>query len=264
MLNVEVGMSVRCLLMTINGGIREIRKFYYRPSNNRNNHGGNYETGRQIDQCFKSRNGLNKDDQRFDRGYQSENRVQSENFSLGDRRNRGSSKNFRRGDQRQGSRINVLRVRDEQNDQSLSVKEVPIKLSAICMSSVELPYVPILLNYTFAKALWDTGAEKSFISEDIYQKYFFYKQVKKIAFLSDHAQGAKCQNFGIIELNVRIKEFVKPWMFRTLADFEYPCILGVTSLVDRILSYILIRKRWRFRIDRLKKLLQRLRKEMWK
>ncbi|GFS94165.1 retrovirus-related Pol polyprotein from transposon 297 [Trichonephila clavipes] len=30
----------------------------------------------------------------------------------------------------------------------------------MCMSPVELPYVPILLDETFTKALWDTGAEK--------------------------------------------------------------------------------------------------------
>ncbi|GFV98107.1 uncharacterized protein TNCV_4448671 [Trichonephila clavipes] len=123
---------------------------------------------------------LNRDNQRFnDRGYQSGNGVQSENFRRGDLRNRGSSTNFGRGDQRQEGRLNVLRVRDEQNDRSQSAKDVPIKLSAICMSPVELPYLPILLNETFTKALWDTGTEKSFISEDIYKKYFSYKQVKK-------------------------------------------------------------------------------------
>ncbi|GFX22971.1 retrovirus-related Pol polyprotein from transposon 17.6 [Trichonephila clavipes] len=36
------------------------------------------------------------------------------------------------------------------------------------MTPVELPYVPILLNETFITALWDTGAEKSFISEEGY------------------------------------------------------------------------------------------------
>ncbi|GFS94397.1 retrovirus-related Pol polyprotein from transposon 17.6 [Trichonephila clavipes] len=60
-----------------------------------------------------------------------------------------------------------------------SINEVPSKLSAICISPVELPYVPILLNETFTKALWDTEAEKSFTSEEAYRKYFFYKQVKK-------------------------------------------------------------------------------------
>ncbi|GFT69161.1 uncharacterized protein TNCV_2566161 [Trichonephila clavipes] len=41
------------------------------------------------------------------------------------------------------------------------------------------------------------------------------------------AQGAKCQNVGIVQLNVRIREFKKPWLFHLLADLEYPCILGV-------------------------------------
>ncbi|GFV70818.1 uncharacterized protein TNCV_1947281 [Trichonephila clavipes] len=41
------------------------------------------------------------------------------------------------------------------------------------------------------------------------------------------AQGAKCQNIGIVELNIRIREFEKPWLFHVLADLEYPCILGI-------------------------------------
>ncbi|GFX91432.1 uncharacterized protein TNCV_3545151 [Trichonephila clavipes] len=71
-----------------------------------------------------------------------------------------------------GGRLNALKVSDVQSDQTQSTNVVPIKLSAICMSSVELPYVPILLNETFTKALWDTGVEKSFISEETYRKYF--------------------------------------------------------------------------------------------
>ncbi|GFW04703.1 retrovirus-related Pol polyprotein from transposon opus [Trichonephila clavipes] len=42
---------------------------------------GNCETDCLRNQWFESRNGLNRDDRRFDREYQSENRVQSENFS---------------------------------------------------------------------------------------------------------------------------------------------------------------------------------------
>ncbi|GFU58591.1 retrovirus-related Pol polyprotein from transposon 17.6 [Trichonephila clavipes] len=74
----------------------------------------------------------------------------------GDRRNRGSSENFSRVARRQRGRLNVLKVRDDQNEQTQSANEVLIKLSAICMSPVEHPYVPILLNDTFTKALWDT------------------------------------------------------------------------------------------------------------
>ncbi|GFX90996.1 uncharacterized protein TNCV_2282881 [Trichonephila clavipes] len=91
---------------------------------------------------------------------------------------------------------------DVQSDQTQSTDEVSIKLSAICMSPVELPYVPILLNETFTKALFDTGAEKSFILEETYRKYFFIS-----------------------------KEFEKPWLFHVLADLEYPCILGVDFII---------------------------------
>ncbi|GFX10155.1 hypothetical protein TNCV_1865531 [Trichonephila clavipes] len=43
------------------------------------------------------------------------------------------------------------------------------------MTPVDLPYVPILLNETFITALWDTGVEKSFISEKVYRRYFSYR-----------------------------------------------------------------------------------------
>ncbi|GFV76513.1 hypothetical protein TNCV_4727331 [Trichonephila clavipes] len=62
--------------------------------------------------------------------------------------------------------------KDDQVEQLQSVENIPISLSAICLSSEALPYVPILLNETFTKALWDTVVKKSFISEDIYKKYF--------------------------------------------------------------------------------------------
>ncbi|GFX75535.1 uncharacterized protein TNCV_4714421 [Trichonephila clavipes] len=94
------------------------------------------------------------------------------------------------------------------------------------MSPVELPYVPILLDETFTKALWDTGAEKSFISEETYQ-IFFYKQVKKSITQVITAQGAKYRNMGVVKLNIRIRDFEKPWLFHVLADLEYPCILGI-------------------------------------
>ncbi|GFV01919.1 uncharacterized protein TNCV_4978701 [Trichonephila clavipes] len=84
-----------------------------------------------------------------------------------------SSENFSRGSRKQMGRLNVLKVSDIKSDQTQSINQSPIKLSAICMSPVELPYVPILLDETFTKALWDTGVEKAFISEETYQKYFF-------------------------------------------------------------------------------------------
>ncbi|GFW64878.1 uncharacterized protein TNCV_3067351 [Trichonephila clavipes] len=80
------------------------------------------------------------------------------------------------GTEDMGGRLHFLKVRVDQNDQSQSVKNIPIRLSAIYMLPVELPYVPILLNETLTKALWDTGAVKSFISEEVYKKYFFINQ----------------------------------------------------------------------------------------
>ncbi|GFS99117.1 uncharacterized protein TNCV_822431 [Trichonephila clavipes] len=139
------------------------------PRNGRNDYRGNYENNRQGNQWFESRNRFQKDNRRFNnRGYQFRNGGQKDNFSRRNCINKGLSENFSRGDRRQRGRLNVLKVSDDQNDQTQSANEVPIKLSAICMSPVELPNVPILLNDTFMKALWDTGTEKSFISEETY------------------------------------------------------------------------------------------------
>ncbi|GFT98915.1 retrovirus-related Pol polyprotein from transposon 297 [Trichonephila clavipes] len=159
-----------------------------------------------------------------DRGYQFRNRGQNDDFSRGDQRNRDSSENFSGGSRKQMGRLNVLKVSDIKGDQTESLNQSPIKLSAICMSPVELPYVPILLDETFTKALWDTGVEKSFISEETYQKYFFYKQVKKSSTQVITVQKDKCRNMGVVELNIRIRDFEKPWLFHVLADLEYPCI----------------------------------------
>ncbi|GFX77111.1 uncharacterized protein TNCV_1073111 [Trichonephila clavipes] len=145
-----------------------------RPSNGRNDYRGNYQNNRQRNQWFESRNRFQNDDRRFnDRGYQFRNRGQNDDFNRGDQGNRGSSENFSRGSRKQMGRLNALKVSDVKGDQTQSMNELPVKLSEICMSPVELPYVPILFNETFTKALWDTGAEKSFISEETYRKHFF-------------------------------------------------------------------------------------------
>ncbi|GFS98011.1 retrovirus-related Pol polyprotein from transposon 297 [Trichonephila clavipes] len=60
------------------------------------------------------------------------------------------------------------------------------------MTPEDLPYVPILLNETFITALWDTGAEKSFISEEVYRKYFSYRPRQKTKDRVVTAQGAPC------------------------------------------------------------------------
>ncbi|GFY11958.1 uncharacterized protein TNCV_4974581 [Trichonephila clavipes] len=227
-------------------------KVVHRPNNGRNDYRGNHKNNRQGNQWFESRNRFQNDDRRFnDIGYQFRNRGQNDDFSRGDQRNRGSSKNFSRGSRKQMGRLNVLKVNDIKGDQTQSINQSPIKLSAICMSPVELPYVPILLDETSTKALWDTGAEKSFISEETYQKYFFfYKQVKKSSTRVITAQGAKCRNMGVMELNIRIRDFEKPWLFHVLADLEYPCIPGIDFIGG---SKIMLdfENLWRFQIRRL-------------
>ncbi|GFW40307.1 uncharacterized protein TNCV_1018651 [Trichonephila clavipes] len=145
----------------------------HRPNNGRNDYKGSHQNNRQGNQWIESRNRVQNDDRRFnDRGYEFRNRGHNDDFSRGDQRNRGSSENFSRGNRKQTGRLNILKVIDIKGDQMQSINQSPIKLSAICMSPVELPYVPILLDETFTKALWDTRVE-SFISEETYQKYFF-------------------------------------------------------------------------------------------
>ncbi|GFV31906.1 retrovirus-related Pol polyprotein from transposon 297 [Trichonephila clavipes] len=52
-------------------------------------------------------------------------------------------------------------------------------------------------------------------------------KVKKSSTQVLTGQGAKCQNIGVVELNIRIREFERPWLFHVLANLEYPCILGI-------------------------------------
>ncbi|GFT99849.1 retrovirus-related Pol polyprotein from transposon 297 [Trichonephila clavipes] len=95
------------------------------------------------------------------------------------------------------------------------------------MTPVELPYVPILLNEIFITALWDTGAEKSFISEEVYRNYFSYRPRQKTKDRVVTAQGAPCSHLGRVELQIRIREFQKPWEFNILDNMQYQCILGI-------------------------------------
>ncbi|GFW39842.1 uncharacterized protein TNCV_2420071 [Trichonephila clavipes] len=70
-------------------------------------------------------------------------------------------------------------------DRSQSTENPPdteqrtITISSLRMTPVELPYVPILLNETFNTALWDSGEERFFISEEVYRRYFSYRPCQK-------------------------------------------------------------------------------------
>ncbi|GFX18429.1 uncharacterized protein TNCV_4307291 [Trichonephila clavipes] len=82
-----------------------------------------------------------------------------------------------------------------------------IRISSLRMTPVDLPYVPILLKETFITALWDSGAEKSFISEEVYRKYFLYRPRQKTKDRVVTAQGAPCCHLDRVELQIRIREF---------------------------------------------------------
>ncbi|GFV83870.1 retrovirus-related Pol polyprotein from transposon 297 [Trichonephila clavipes] len=71
------------------------------------------------------------------------------------------------------------------------------------------------------------SGEVIYIGRDIPKIFFFYKQVKKSSTQVITTQGAKCRNIGVVELNIQIRDFKKPWLFHVLADLEYPCILGI-------------------------------------
>ncbi|GFX33008.1 uncharacterized protein TNCV_5005671 [Trichonephila clavipes] len=77
------------------------------------------------------------------------------------------------------------------------------------MTPVDLPHVPILLNETFITALWDTRVEKSFISEEVYRKYFSYRPRQKTKDRVVTSQGAPCCHLGRVELQIQIREFQK-------------------------------------------------------
>ncbi|GFU88274.1 uncharacterized protein TNCV_846671 [Trichonephila clavipes] len=122
----------------------------------------------------------------------------------------------KRGGRQCGSRNGAFRGQNGQN-----------RISSLRMTPVELPYVPILLNETFITALWDPGAEKSFISEEIYRRYFSYRPCQKTKDRVVVAQGALCCHLGRVELQIRIRDFQKTWEFHIFNNMQHQCILGI-------------------------------------
>ncbi|GFT98347.1 retrovirus-related Pol polyprotein from transposon 297 [Trichonephila clavipes] len=93
------------------------------------------------------------------------------------------------------------------------------------MTPVELPYVPILLNETFITALWDTGSGEIFYFGGGIPQLFFIPTSSKDGVVT--TQGAPCNHFGRVELQIRIREFQKPWEFHILDNMQYQCILEI-------------------------------------
>ncbi|GFX57072.1 uncharacterized protein TNCV_2963521 [Trichonephila clavipes] len=89
---------------------------------------------------------------------------------------------------------------------------------------------------TFVTTLWDTGVEKSFISEEVYHKYFSYRPRQKTKDRVVTAQDAPCCHLGRVELQIRIREFQKTWGFNILNNMQYQCILGIDFMKESKLT----------------------------
>ncbi|GFX08293.1 uncharacterized protein TNCV_3267821 [Trichonephila clavipes] len=145
-----------------------------------------------------------------------------------DSRRQGGQSDHRfhnQGGRQGGSRSGAFRGQNGQN-----------RISSLRMTPVDLPYIPILLNETFITALWDTGAEKSFISEEVYHRYFSYRPRQKTKDRVVMAQGAQCCHLGRLELQIRIRDFQKTWEIHILNNMQYQCILGIDFMRESKLT----------------------------
>ncbi|GFV31652.1 retrovirus-related Pol polyprotein from transposon 297 [Trichonephila clavipes] len=87
-------------------------------------------------------------------------------------------------------------------------------------------------NSTF-RALWNTGVEKSFISEKVYRKYFWYRPRQKT---KDKSSDGARSPLGRVKLHIRIREFQKTWEFHILNNMQYQCILGIDFMKESKLT----------------------------
>ncbi|GFV82364.1 retrovirus-related Pol polyprotein from transposon opus [Trichonephila clavipes] len=101
----------------------------------------------------------------------------------------------------------------------------------------------------------DTGADKSFISEEVYRKYFLYRPRQKSKDRVVTAQGAPCCHLGRVELQIRIREFQKTWEFHILNNMQYQCILGIDFMKESKLTLDLDQKYLTIPDDQIKQFL---------
>ncbi|GFX54136.1 uncharacterized protein TNCV_2337721 [Trichonephila clavipes] len=158
------------------------------------------------------------------------------------RKIRGSSWEFRDINPSENNRFPNRNRCEYGGDRSRCTENPPdtehrtIRISSLLMTPVDSPYSPILLNETFITALWDTGAEKSFISEEDYRKYFSYRPRQKTKDRVVTAQGAPCCHLGRVELQIWIREFQKTWKCHILNIMQYQCILGIDFMKESKLT----------------------------
>ncbi|GFY12825.1 uncharacterized protein TNCV_4284831 [Trichonephila clavipes] len=100
-----------------------------------------------------------------------------------------------------------------------------IRISSLRMTPVDLPYVHILFIEAFITALWNTGVEKSFTSEEVYADIFQPRQRTKNRVVM--AQGTPCFHLDRVELQIWIPDLQKTWEIHILNNMQYQCILGI-------------------------------------
>ncbi|GFW62200.1 retrovirus-related Pol polyprotein from transposon gypsy [Trichonephila clavipes] len=115
-------------------------------------------------------------------------------------------------------------------------KHRTIRISSLRITPVDFPYFSIILNETFITALWDTGTEKTFISEEVYHKYFSYRPCQKTKDRVVTTQGAPCCYLGRVELQIQIREFQKNWEFLILNNMQYQSILVIDFMKESKLT----------------------------
>ncbi|GFW57119.1 uncharacterized protein TNCV_540361 [Trichonephila clavipes] len=151
--------------------------------------------------------------------------------------------------QREFNRFEELGVGDNRSDRcesggdrSQSTENPPdteqrtIRISSLRITPVELPYVSIFLNETFITTLWDTGAEKFFISEEVYRRYFSYRPCQNTKERVVTAQGTPFCYSGRVELQIRIRDFQKTWEFHIRNNMQYQYILGIDFMKESKLT----------------------------
>ncbi|GFX14056.1 uncharacterized protein TNCV_612611 [Trichonephila clavipes] len=146
-----------------------------------------------------------------------------------DGRRRGGQSDHRfhnQGGRQGGSRNSTFRDTEHQT----------IGVSSLRITPVDLQYVPILLNETFITALWDTAAEKSFISKEVYRKYFSYRPRQKTKDRVVTAQGPELplRSGRITDSDTRIPE--NPGISHILNNMQYQCILGIDFMKESKLT----------------------------
>ncbi|GFS65710.1 retrovirus-related Pol polyprotein from transposon 17.6 [Trichonephila clavipes] len=74
---------------------------------------------------------------------------------------------------------------------------------------------------------YGTREQRNLLFRRRYTAIILYRPRQKTKDRVVTAQGAPCSHLGRVELQIRIREFQKPWEFHILDNMQYQCILGI-------------------------------------